>query len=158
MRVHALVSRKDQDKSLAVEVECMKFSSDEILSTAGSPAERKYKLKPLTEQLQVSKPETLSKWAALGRGTTLRQVLRVNFPRAVILADYANMSVEKRGGCRSTLQCRTWGSLCSRGLQQLTARGHPPRAPFPAGTSREDGLRPRSRTLLEPQGDGVSPR
>ena len=71
-----------------------KFTSDKILSTAGSPAERKYKLKPLTEQLQVSKPLILSKWAALGRGTTLRQVLRVNFPRAVILADYAKMSVE----------------------------------------------------------------
>ena len=53
VRVHALVSRRDQDKSLAVEVECMTFTSDKILSTAGSPAERTYQLKPLTEQLQV---------------------------------------------------------------------------------------------------------
>ena len=65
------------------------------------------------------------------------------------------------GGCRSTLQCRTWGSLCSRGLKQLTPRGHPPHAPSPAGTWREDALRPLSRRhsslpLLEPQGDGVS--
>ena len=78
---------------LTVEVKCVKFRSDEIPSTAGSPADNMYKLKPLMKQLQVSKPETLSKWAALGRGTTPREVLRLNFPRAVILVDYAKLSV-----------------------------------------------------------------
>jgi hypothetical protein len=145
VRVHALVRRRDQDKTLAVEVECMKFSSDEILSTAGSPAEGKYKLKPLTEQLQVSKPLTLSKWAALGRGTTLRQVLHVNFPRAVILADYATMSVEKRGG---GVPQHPAVSDVGEPVQPRAEATNPPGAPSTRALPRRNVARGRAATPL----------
>jgi hypothetical protein len=144
VRLHALVRRRDQDKTLAVEVECMKFTPEEIISKAGSPAEKNYKLKPLTELLQVSKPVTLSKWAALGRGTTLRQVLGVNFPSAVILADYAKMSVEKRGGVPQHPAVSDVGEP----VKPRAAATKPPGAPTTRILPRRNAARGRAATPL----------
>jgi len=114
--------------------------------------------------MQVSKPISLSKWEAPGRGTTLRQVLRVNFPRAIVLTDYAKMSGQRRswGGGLSTLLCWMWGSLCHHGLH-LPLWRRPQRVPCPAGVWREDwwrrlSRRPSMSPLLEPQVHGASRR
>jgi len=53
VRLHALVRLRDQDKTLAVEVERITFSQDEIIFKVGSPVEKDYQVKPITEQLQV---------------------------------------------------------------------------------------------------------